>query len=261
MLWACCYFWWGGSPGYPDNASAEPRSGCGLSPPGCAARARRRAHRRPRPRARFARRGARPPRHVDADPRARARAGRRRGRHPVRCRHGADDDPARARGQQARGRRRRHPARGGPGRGRGAPGAVVAFEVAEASGGQFDRGSSAADIENLSFDRANPGFGLLADEFAEPWMRIWDLPAGRTTATFADGVEVPLAAVAGTIGVAPPEPGPHPIVPPSAWGGNLDAENLTAGTRLHLPVSVGGALFSIGDTRAAQAGVRQLVGP
>ncbi|NEL81621.1 MAG: acetamidase, partial [Xanthomonas perforans] len=34
--------------------------------------------------------------------------------------------------------------------------------------------------------------------------------------------------------------------------GNLDIRDLAAGTSLYLPVEVAGALFSIGDTHAAQ---------
>jgi acetamidase/formamidase len=52
--------------------------------------------------------------------------------------------------------------------------------------------------------------------------------------------------------VAPPEPGEHSIVPPRRWGGNMDTKHLNPGVRLYLPVGVEGALFSLGDTHAAQ---------
>jgi formamidase len=55
----------------------------------------------------------------------------------------------------------------------------------------------------------------------------------------------------GTIGVAPPEPGPHSIVPPRRWGGNLDIRHIGPGARLVLPVGVDGALLSLGDAHAA----------
>jgi acetamidase/formamidase len=55
-----------------------------------------------------------------------------------------------------------------------------------------------------------PGFGLLADEFPDPWLKHWDAHARRAEgATFADGVDVPIAPFPGTIGLAPPTPGPH----------------------------------------------------
>ena len=56
----------------------------------------------------------------------------------------------------------------------------------------------------------------------------------------------------GTIGVAPAEPGLHSIVPPRRVGGNMDVRDLAQGTELFLPVEVAGALFSVGDTHAAQ---------
>ena len=69
---------------------------------------------------------------------------------------------------------------------------------------------------------------------------------------FGDGITLPWAPFPGTIGVAPDEPGPHSIVPPSRFGGNMDIRHLRAGTKLLLPVGVEGALLSVGDTHAAQ---------
>ncbi len=63
---------------------------------------------------------------------------------------------------------------------------------------------------------------------------------------------MPLKPFAGTIGLAPAEKGLHSVVPPRRVGGNLDIRDLAAGTTLYLPVEVEGALFSIGDTHAAQ---------
>jgi acetamidase/formamidase len=97
-----------------------------------------------------------------------------------------------------------------------------------------------------------PGFGLLADEFPEPWLRISRLDAGNGLIHFSDQVTLPYRPFPGTIGVAPPEPGAHSVLPPSRFGGNLDTKHLNIGTRLFLPVGVEGALFSLGDTHAAQ---------
>ena len=63
---------------------------------------------------------------------------------------------------------------------------------------------------------------------------------------------VPLKPFAGTIGNAPAEAGIHSVVPPRRMGGNMDIRDLAAGTTLYLPVEVAGALFSVGDTHAAQ---------
>lgn len=167
------------------------------------------------------------------------------------------------------------------------PGEAVEFEVIDASGGQLNPRSTAEDVGRLDFERVNPvtgpvfikgarpgdvleveilafgpatwgwtaiipGFGLLADEFPEPYLKIWDLQAGHDRAWFNERIAVPLNPFPGTIGVALPEPGRHSIVPPRKNGGNMDIRHLTAGTRLLLPVWVEGALFSVGDTHAAQ---------
>ncbi|MGH3001456.1 MAG: acetamidase/formamidase family protein [Gaiellaceae bacterium] len=97
-----------------------------------------------------------------------------------------------------------------------------------------------------------PGFGLLADEFPEPWLRISSVEPDSGRVRFSERVTLPFRPFPGTLGVAPPGPGPHPILPPSRFGGNLDTKYLTPGARLFLPVGVEGALFSIGDTHAAQ---------
>jgi acetamidase/formamidase len=97
-----------------------------------------------------------------------------------------------------------------------------------------------------------PGFGLLADEYPEPWLRISEVDAARGRVFFSEHVTLPFRPFPGTLGVAPAEPGSHSIVPPSRFGGNMDTKHLNAGTRLYLPVGVRGALFSLGDTHAAQ---------
>jgi acetamidase/formamidase len=165
-------------------------------------------------------------------------------------------------------------------------GDTVELEVTDASGGQLDRDSSVADVAALDFARVNPvtgpvfvkgarpgdvleveilslrprdwgwtaiipGFGLLADEFPEPWLQISTVDAAAGTVAFLEDVVLPFEPFPGTIGVAPAEPGEHSIVPPTRWGGNLDIKHLRVGTRLLLPVGVEGALFSVGDTHAA----------
>jgi acetamidase/formamidase len=52
--------------------------------------------------------------------------------------------------------------------------------------------------------------------------------------------------------VALAQSGLHSVVPPRHVGGNLDIRDLVQGARLRLPVEVAGALFSVGDTHAAQ---------
>jgi acetamidase/formamidase len=98
-----------------------------------------------------------------------------------------------------------------------------------------------------------PGFGLLADQFPAPALHLWKYrPDLAVPAAFGPGGKVPLRPFTGTIGVAPAEPGLHSIVPPRRVGGNMDIRDVAAGTVLHLPIEVAGALFSVGDTHAAQ---------
>ena len=58
-----------------------------------------------------------------------------------------------------------------------------------------------------------PGLGLLADDFPEPFLKIYDLRDG-STATVAPGVEVPTEPFLGTMGVPEDVPGPISPFPP-----------------------------------------------
>jgi acetamidase/formamidase len=69
---------------------------------------------------------------------------------------------------------------------------------------------------------------------------------------YGPGARVPLKPFCGTIGLAPAAPGAHSTIPPHSAGGNMDTRDLTVGVDLYLPVQVKGALFSVGDTHAAQ---------
>src|SRR4051812_28283458 len=166
-------------------------------------------------------------------------------------------------------------------------GAEVHLQLRDASDEQIGRGSDASAIARLDFEHVNPvsgpvfvkgaqpgdvlavellelrsldwgwtaiipGFGLLADEFPDPWLRISPVDQAGGSVAFAPGISLPFAPFPGTIGVAPAEPGPHPVLPPTRAGGNIDTRHLQVGTTLLLPVAAEGALFSVGDTHAAQ---------
>ncbi len=166
-------------------------------------------------------------------------------------------------------------------------GSVIEVRTKEASDGQITPETSAADLASVSFDPVHPltgpvyvegaepgdvlavtlheievegwgwatilpGFGFLADEFTEPWIRGFDIGPGSTHATFKEGIELPLAPFAGVMGVAPATDSMLVTIPPRANGGNLDNRHLRPGTTVYFPVFVEGALFSIGDTHAAQ---------
>jgi acetamidase/formamidase len=169
-----------------------------------------------------------------------------------------------------------------------APGDVIDLETIDSSGGQITPAWTVADMGKLDFAKVNPttgpiyidgaepgdavkvtlvsyrpsgwgwtanipGFGLLADQFKDPALHIWKYDAASLApAMFGSLASVPLKPFAGTIGLAPAEKGLHSVVPPRRMGGNMDIRDMAAGTELYLPVEVRGALFSLGDTHAAQ---------
>lgn len=97
-----------------------------------------------------------------------------------------------------------------------------------------------------------PGLGLLPrSDFPEPYLQIWDLSDGRF-ARAGKEIAIPLEPFPGVMGTALDTPGGHSTMPPRRNGGNMDIKQLTAGSTLYLPVSVDGALFTIGDTHAVQ---------
>lgn len=168
------------------------------------------------------------------------------------------------------------------------PGSTIKFECVDSGSGHFTPDSTVADVSTLDFSKVNPvtgpiyvdgarpgdalkvtihqfepsgfgwtanipGFGLLADQFKDPALALWKYdPTTLEPALFGKHARVPLKPFAGTIGVALAEEGLHSVVPPRRVGGNLDIRDLAAGTTLYLPIEVEGALFSIGDTHAAQ---------
>ncbi|WP_111431769.1 acetamidase/formamidase family protein [Rhodobacteraceae bacterium DSL-40] len=66
------------------------------------------------------------------------------------------------------------------------------------------------------------------------------------------GVEIPARPHFGFVGVAPREAELVDTIPPGYFGGNIDNWRAGKGARLFLPVSVEGALLSIGDGHFAQ---------
>jgi acetamidase/formamidase len=95
-----------------------------------------------------------------------------------------------------------------------------------------------------------PGFGLLAEDFPDAYLRIFDLADGETAQL--DSATIPLAPFMGTMGVCPAGASAQPIMPPGRFGGNLDTRQLVKGTTLYLPVEEEDALFSTGDAHGCQ---------
>ncbi len=169
-----------------------------------------------------------------------------------------------------------------------APGDTVEFKDIDATCGQITAKSTVDAIRNLDFSRVNPiagpvyvegaepgdtlkvtllgfeasgwawtaivpNFGLLAEDFPEASLHIWSYDKSfRKPAAYGDMARVPLKPFCGTTGVAHAQSGSFSTIPPYASGGNMDIRDLTLGVDLYLPVKVKGALYSIGDTHAAQ---------
>ena len=95
-----------------------------------------------------------------------------------------------------------------------------------------------------------PGLGLLAEDFPEHHLFIWQLE-GDQTRSFP-GVMLDLNPFAGIIGVQRAEAGEFRTRAPGPFGGNMDVRHLTAGSVLHLPVTTPGANLLAGDCHAAQ---------
>jgi acetamidase/formamidase len=165
------------------------------------------------------------------------------------------------------------------------PGDTVVFETLEASAGQVVPDSPSAVVANLNFDLIHPltgpvyvegaepgdalavdivsikhkgwgwnavipGFGLLAEDFPDPYLHIYKL--GESSCEFRLDIHIPYEPFCGVMGVGPREAGRFTTIPPRENAGNIDIRNLTPGSRAFFPVLVPGALFSCGDCHSAQ---------
>jgi acetamidase/formamidase len=165
-------------------------------------------------------------------------------------------------------------------------GSVVEFDCLDASNGQITADSTTESLATLAFDQVDqvtgpvavegaepgdtlqidvleldhadwgwtasiPGFGLLADDFPDAFLKITRLPNDGGPVEFWPGVRLPLAPFCGEMGVAPLT-GPLSTIPPDLHGGNMDTRHLITGSTLFLPIFHPGANFSIGDGHATQ---------
>ena len=165
------------------------------------------------------------------------------------------------------------------------PGDTVVFETLEASAGQVGPDSTSEAVRALNFDLIHPltgpvyvegaepgdalvvdivsikhkgwgwnavipGFGLLAEDFTEPYLHHYKL--GETTCEFRSDIQIPYEPFCGVMGVGPREAGRFNTIPPRENAGNIDIRHLTPGSRAFFPVLGPGALFSCGDCHSAQ---------
>src|SRR5256885_2378278 len=142
--------------------------------------------------------------------------------------------------------------------------------------------------EHYGWTRFAPGGGFLPELFDYHFVAHWEITREFALSPQLPGVRIPNGAFMGTAGVAPsheqlerwaareaelmarggrvcpPDPA-HAVpaggrvaaeglrtIPPRENCGNVDAKQLTKGSRLFIPVNVDGALYSVGDGHFAQ---------
>ncbi|MEO1262192.1 MAG: acetamidase/formamidase family protein [Bacteroidota bacterium] len=108
------------------------------------------------------------------------------------------------------------------------------------------------ELQDWGWTAIMPGFGFLADQFKEPYLKTYQTKSGDTHVSFNDKIKVPLKPFPGVMGVAPATGEMLSTIPPRENGGNMDDPHMTEGTTVYFPVFVEGALFSIGDAHATQ---------
>lgn len=127
------------------------------------------------------------------------------------------------------------------------PGMVLEVRVNELRPGWYGR-NWAGGVQNWQ----NEKLGIVDMERLQI---DWELNATTMSGSAKIGDQtfhVGLSPFMGVMGVAPIEPGIHSTSPPRYCGGNIDCKELVRGSSLFLPITVEGALFSIGDGHALQ---------
>lgn len=107
--------------------------------------------------------------------------------------------------------------------------------------------------DDWGFNVILPGKGALPEDFAEEHMLHLTINREARTVTTPWGMTLPARPFFGIMATAPrPEDGCLTSIVPGYFGGNMDNRHLGRGAVLYLPVSVEGALFSVGDGHASQ---------
>lgn len=107
-------------------------------------------------------------------------------------------------------------------------------------------------LENWGWTDSDPHWAYLGDELDGAYLKTYEFDQGSEYAQFSNEITVPLRPFPGVMGVAPDTDEMLSTIPPRANGGNMDDPNIVEGSTVYFPIFVKGALFSIGDTHAAQ---------
>jgi acetamidase/formamidase/AraC-like DNA-binding protein len=123
---------------------------------------------------------------------------------------------------------------------------VTIFEIFD-----HDEMPQARALYSYRWEPQTDPFGVVHSTYDYPGVPVAPGSVRRRHAVL-DGIRIPLRPHFGVIAVAPREADLVDSVPPSYFGGNLDNWRLGKGSTIYLPVSVPGALLSVGDPHAAQ---------
>ncbi|MDU5081850.1 acetamidase/formamidase family protein [uncultured Tissierella sp.] len=104
------------------------------------------------------------------------------------------------------------------------------------------------DVANKGVAAVVPNEGVLGDQVSKPMIRVVDIIDGYA---IFHGIKLPIRPMIGVIGVAPAkEDGEWATDSPWKHGGNMDTNDITAGSTLYFPVNQKGALLALGDCHA-----------
>jgi acetamidase/formamidase len=96
------------------------------------------------------------------------------------------------------------------------------------------------------------GLGARPDDYPDGFIKRFEFESGAESVSLNDDITIPLGPFPGIIAVQPPDEGRFGTMPPGVFGGNMDLKELTAGSRVFLPVHHVGALLYFGDIHAGQ---------
>ena len=103
-------------------------------------------------------------------------------------------------------------------------------------------------LDPQGYSRVRPGGGVIIDELRPPAAVIPRVEGD--TVRFNDRISFPVRPMVGTVGVAPAG-APVASFYPGDHGGNMDQNDIRAGSTVYLPVAVPGALLALGDVHAS----------
>lgn len=127
------------------------------------------------------------------------------------------------------------------------PREVVTIYEVDARGGR----NWAQAVYNFQWVPQTDPFGVVHNTIDYPGVPV---DHGKTKRNFdvLKGVRVPIRPHFGTMGLAPKEADFVDTIPPNYTGGNIDNWRIGKGAVMYYPVSVDGALLSVGDPHASQ---------